>query len=582
VESPAILEDISLEVPAGKLVAIVGRSGSGKTTLARCLAGLLEPTDGTIRYDSVDLRTLSYRDLRRQIGFVLQTQPPLRRHHRREHRARRREPDMDHVLWAARVANADSFVERLPLAYETRVGESGSPLRRPAPAHRHRARGVPPPPVMILDEATSSLDTESERAIQENMQRLLEGTDGVRDRAPPQHGTQRGHDPGPGGRAHRGEGHERRADGAPGPLLLPVQPAAGDVVDDAPFLPTRPAPWAMRSLATMIMAVFAAAVVAALLIRVPETVESGFVLVPAEAAAPVRAPRSGTVSAVEAHAGDVVAAGAPLVVLRSEALGDRSSERASLLAQTDTEAQIARERGGPMGSQQRADAEEARRLEDRAATLDRMLVLRRQSEGVYKDVVAKYQELAKQRLVSETEVLAQQVAANQATVQVRELESERAQAQSALQKLIHERQARRLAHEEADRRLRESREKARIRIEALTAQAGEVGGNKLAVPSPCAGVVLRLSAEVPGAFVLGRRRRGRGRLLRPARCKPRWRWPPGEVGRLEAGQGVKLLYDAFPYQRYGVRGGRLAWVGPASVEGQGRTFFPRVSTSTTP
>ncbi|HET6900395.1 MAG TPA: hypothetical protein VFK70_18735, partial [Vicinamibacteria bacterium] len=100
-------------------------------------------------------------------------------------------------------------------------------------------------------------------------------------------------------------------------------------MDDAPFLPTRPAPWAMRSLATAIMAVFGFAVLAALLIRVPETVESGFVLVPAEAAAPVRAPRSGTVSAVEAHAGDVVAAGAPLVLLRSEALGDRSSERAT-------------------------------------------------------------------------------------------------------------------------------------------------------------------------------------------------------------------------------------------------------------
>ena len=133
-ESPAILEDIDLEVPAGKLVAIVGRSGSGKTTLARCLAGLLEPTSGTILYDSVDLRTLRYRDLRRQIGFVLQTSHLFDGTVAENIALGEPEPDMDQVLWAARVAHADSFVERLPLAYETRVGESGLGPSGPAPA----------------------------------------------------------------------------------------------------------------------------------------------------------------------------------------------------------------------------------------------------------------------------------------------------------------------------------------------------------------------------------------------------------------------------------------------------------------
>jgi ATP-binding cassette subfamily B protein len=71
-EAPPILQDITVDVPAGKTVAIVGRSGSGKTTLAKCMAGLLEPTDGTILFDGQDLKSLNYRDLRRHIGFVLQ------------------------------------------------------------------------------------------------------------------------------------------------------------------------------------------------------------------------------------------------------------------------------------------------------------------------------------------------------------------------------------------------------------------------------------------------------------------------------------------------------------------------------
>ena len=71
-ESPGIFEEIDLDVPAGQNVAIVGRSGSGKTTLVKLIAGLLEPTEGTIEIDHVDLRTLDYRSVRRHLGFVLQ------------------------------------------------------------------------------------------------------------------------------------------------------------------------------------------------------------------------------------------------------------------------------------------------------------------------------------------------------------------------------------------------------------------------------------------------------------------------------------------------------------------------------
>jgi ATP-binding cassette subfamily B protein len=175
-ESSAILEEVSFDAPPGKMVAIVGRSGSGKTTLVKCLAGLLEPTEGTIFYDGIDLKSLNYRDLRRQIGFVLQENHLFDDTIARNIAFGEDEPDMDRVLWAARVASAHEFVERFPLGYDTRVGESGIALsggqrQRIAIARALYSR----PPVLIFDEATSSLDTESERAIKENLDRLLRG-----------------------------------------------------------------------------------------------------------------------------------------------------------------------------------------------------------------------------------------------------------------------------------------------------------------------------------------------------------------------------------------------------------------------
>jgi ATP-binding cassette subfamily B protein len=175
-ESPPIIEQIHLEVPPGKTVAIVGRSGSGKTTLAKCLAGLLEPTEGTIFYDGVDLKILSYRQLRRQVGFVLQENYLFADTISRNIALGDDEPDMDRVIWSARMANADEFIERLPLGYETPVGETGLAISGGQRQRIAIARAVyRRPPVLIFDEATSSLDTESESSIQQNMTQFFEG-----------------------------------------------------------------------------------------------------------------------------------------------------------------------------------------------------------------------------------------------------------------------------------------------------------------------------------------------------------------------------------------------------------------------
>lgn len=175
-ESAAILEGVTLDVSPNQKIAIVGRSGSGKTTLIKCLAGLLEPTSGTIYYDGVDLRSLNYRDLRQKIGFVLQENHLFNDTIARNVAFGDAEPDMDAVIWAARMANAHDFIEGLPLGYDTKIGEAGLALSGGQRQRIAIARAIyHRPPVLILDEATSSLDAESERAVKENMTSLLDG-----------------------------------------------------------------------------------------------------------------------------------------------------------------------------------------------------------------------------------------------------------------------------------------------------------------------------------------------------------------------------------------------------------------------
>jgi ATP-binding cassette subfamily B protein len=172
-ESPAIVEEVDLDVPSGRNVAIVGRSGSGKTTLVKLIAGLLEPTEGSIAVDHVDMRTLDFRSVRRHIGFVLQ-ENYLFDDTIARNIAFGEEPDTARVVWAAGVANASEFVERLPLGYETRIGESGLKLSGGQAQRIAIARAVyHRPPVLILDEASSALDTESERAVKRNLDELL-------------------------------------------------------------------------------------------------------------------------------------------------------------------------------------------------------------------------------------------------------------------------------------------------------------------------------------------------------------------------------------------------------------------------
>jgi ATP-binding cassette subfamily B protein len=168
-----VLEDVTLDADPGMTVAVVGRSGSGKTTLAKLLAGLYEPTEGQILYDGLDLATLDHRELRRHLGFVLQETHLFDDSIARNIALGDEEPDLERLRWAVKISGAQQFVERLPLAYDTRVGESGLSLSGGQKQRIAIARAVyTKPAVLILDEATSALDTESERAVQEGLDEI--------------------------------------------------------------------------------------------------------------------------------------------------------------------------------------------------------------------------------------------------------------------------------------------------------------------------------------------------------------------------------------------------------------------------
>ena len=176
---PDVLHDLSLHMAPGEVVALVGPSGAGKTTVASLLPRFWDVTGGSISIDGIDIRDLSFADLRGAIGMVPQ-EPALFSGTIRENIAYARPgeagpaPTDAEILAAARAAHALEFIERLTEGFETRVGERGVKLSGGQRQRLAIARVfLKNPAIVILDEATSSLDTESERAVEAAMEDLL-------------------------------------------------------------------------------------------------------------------------------------------------------------------------------------------------------------------------------------------------------------------------------------------------------------------------------------------------------------------------------------------------------------------------
>jgi len=176
IEGEDVLKDINITVPAGTSLALVGPTGVGKSTFASLIPRFYDTISGRVMIDGIDVRDLSLQELNTNVGMVLQDVFLFSGSVRDNIMFGKPEASEEEMIEAARVANALEFIERMPEGFDTIIGERGVKLSGGQQQRLSIARAVlKNSPILILDEATSSVDTETEKLIQESLDQLIEG-----------------------------------------------------------------------------------------------------------------------------------------------------------------------------------------------------------------------------------------------------------------------------------------------------------------------------------------------------------------------------------------------------------------------
>ena len=171
-----VLHDIKLEAKPGQKIAFVGSTGAGKTTITNLINRFYDIQDGKIRYDGINVNKIVKADLRRSLGMVLQETCLFTGTIKDNIRFGKPEATDEEIIAAAKLANADEFITKLPDGYDTMLSGNGANLSQGQRQLLAIARAaIADPPVLILDEATSSIDTRTERIVQEGMDKLMHG-----------------------------------------------------------------------------------------------------------------------------------------------------------------------------------------------------------------------------------------------------------------------------------------------------------------------------------------------------------------------------------------------------------------------
>ena len=534
------------------------------------MAGLLEPTEGTILYDGLDLKTLNYRDLRRQIGFVLQDCYVFADTIARNIAFGEEEPDMERVAWAAEVASAHEFIERLPFGYDTRIGETGLALSGGQRQRIAIARAIyHRPPILIFDEATSSLDAESERAVQHNIDALLEGRTAfvIAHRVSTVQNAdlivvlERG-------RLVEQGSHDALMQRRGLYYYLVSQQLGGGRRDrrrrpTRRFSRTRPRRGPRARSPGCCSPLFAAGVLGA---RARAGAGNGRRAVRARAGArrrsrahAARRHRDGRPRGRRADGGirrrpvhDQLRAGrrshGRAYRARRQPLGrrDAAGKRAPEVREP-APSRRARARPAPAAPDGARVADGAERAPGRDRARDR----RSAAAQLHEEGLTSWIEASKPRL--EAERLA---------VELEEARAEAVETQAAVARLRFEMASRDAAFNEIARSVQEELERARARKGMLDGEASREG-NALAVSAPCGGTIVKLVVKNAGTVV-----RSSDVLAeiacREERLQAELMVPQRGLALLRAGQLVKLRYDAFPYQRFGVRHATLRWISPSA------------------
>ncbi len=336
-------------------------------------------------------------------------------------------------------------------------------------------------------------------------------------------------------------------------------------MDDATLLAAEPPHWAARGLAHLLLAVFATTVAAAALVRVPEAVTGRFVLVPVGGTDPVRAPRAGVITMVHAAEGRGVARGVVLFHIRSEAVGDRWAELQTLRLRVAGATESERNAQRQYDAERATDAQEARRLAERAAYLERAIGLKQGELALARELAERRAQGRARGVVSGDDDLAAQTQVRRLESEIEQTRNELAETRAAAEKLRSVGVAREATYAEQRRALAAQQEEARVRVGPLEGELARTaaGGSELAIVAPCAGTIVRLHVRAADAVVRD------GDALGEVACagsalRADVTLPAEGIPLVQRGQRVKLFYDAFPYQRYGVRYGTVRWSGPTS------------------
>ena len=333
------------------------------------------------------------------------------------------------------------------------------------------------------------------------------------------------------------------------------------------FLDPAPPHWAARGLAWGLIAVFTLAAIASVTISLPEKITAQFTLIPLHGADPVKATHGGVVAQVIASEGQSVNKGDLLVTLRSETAGERAAELQTIQTQLAGSGESFVNARAKYDAERMTVEQETRRLSGRIEHLESLIAIKRRQLELVSQMAASYEKLYREGIASLAFYTTKQIEVSEMKSEIERLVAEQREARIEIEKLRLGAASRETEFREYQRKLKETVQTQEIRAQAIKTGLPNADGDQVRLIAPCQGTILKLHVKDRGALV------GAGQTVAELACGgeqlvAELTVPEAGVGKLKLDQGVKLKYDAFPYQRYGVKHGRLSWLSPAKGEGE--------------